>query len=144
MCCSTTLPSFRHKKCIINLKSWDYCVHKVKRLLSVCTNTFTVQDLGGRGEWIPCNYVSNGYDRLYFIFIFFTYSQPGPIFFKYLFVQYSQIYLPPLRPLSGEAPGRDLNPGRASPVAGTLTTRQGWASVLFKRTQRSYVLFRSL
>ena len=24
----------------------------MKRLLSVCTNTFTVQDLGGRGEWI--------------------------------------------------------------------------------------------
>ena len=40
-----------------------------------------------------------------------------------LFVQYSQSELPPLRPLCGEAPGRDLNPGRTDLVAGTLTTR---------------------
>ena len=53
----------------------------------------------------------------------FTYSQLGPSFLN-LFVQYSQIDLPPLRPLCGEAPpGRDSNPGRAELVAaGTLTT----------------------
>ena len=54
--------------------------------------------------------------------IFLTYSQPGPSFIN-LFVQYSQSDLPPLRPLCGEAPGRDSNPGRADLVAGTLTTR---------------------
>ena len=37
-----------------------------------------------------------------------------------LFVQHSQCHLPPLRPLCGEAPGRDLNLGRADLVEGTL------------------------
>ena len=36
---------------------------------------------------------------------------------------FSQSDLPPLRPLCGEAPGRDSNPGRADLVAGTLTIR---------------------
>ena len=36
---------------------------------------------------------------------FSTYSHPGPSFI-YLFVQYSQSDLPPLRPLCGEDPGR--------------------------------------
>ena len=44
-------------------------------------------------------------------------------FFNNLFVQYSQSDLPPLRPICGEAPGRDLNQGRADLVAGTPTTR---------------------
>ena len=39
-----------------------------------------------------------------------TYSQHGPSFIN-LFVQYSQSDLPPLRPLCGEAPSTDLNPG---------------------------------
>ena len=43
--------------------------------------------------------------------------------FIILFVQYSQSDLPPLRPLCGEAPGRDSKPGRADLVAGTLYTR---------------------
>ena len=51
-----------------------------------------------------------------------TFSQSGPSFIN-LFVQYSQSDLPPLRPLYGEAPGRDSNPGRADLVAETLTTR---------------------
>ena len=55
-------------------------------------------------------------------FFFLTYSQPGPSFII-LFVQYSQSDLPPLRPLCGEAPGRDSNPGRADLVAGTLTPK---------------------
>ena len=54
--------------------------------------------------------------------VFFIYSQPEPSFIN-LFVQYSQSDLPPLRPLCGEAPGRDSNPGRADLVAGTLTTK---------------------
>ena len=37
-----------------------------------------------------------------------------------LFVQYSQSDLPPLRPLSGEDPGRDSNPGRADLETGTI------------------------
>ena len=38
-----------------------------------------------------------------------------------LFVQYSQSYLPPLRPLCGEATDRDLKLGRVELVAGSLT-----------------------
>ena len=53
--------------------------------------------------------------------VYIIYSQPGPIFIN-LFVQYSQSDLLPLRPLCGEAPGRDSNPGRADLVVGTLTT----------------------
>ena len=52
----------------------------------------------------------------------FFYLQPaysGPSFIN-LFLQYSQSALPPLRPICGEAPGRDSNRGQ---VAGTLTTR---------------------
>ena len=53
--------------------------------------------------------------------LFLTYSQPGPSLLN-LFVPYAQSDLPPLRPLCGEALGRDSNLGRAD-RAGTLTTR---------------------
>ena len=56
---------------------------------------------------------------LFFSFFFSTYSQPGPSF-NTLFVQSG---LPPFRPLRGEAPGRDSNPGRVDLLAGTLITR---------------------
>ena len=66
----------------------------------------------------------NPQEEYIFILFYLTYSQPGPSFFFFnLFVQYSQSDLPPLRPLCGEAPGRDSNPGRADLMAGTLTTR---------------------
>ena len=53
-----------------------------------------------------------------------TDNQPGPSFTNlFLLVQYSQSDLPPLRPLGGEAPGRDSNPGWADLQAGTLATR---------------------
>ena len=45
----------------------------------------------------------------------------GPSFIIF-FRQFSQSDLPPLKPLWGEAPGRDPNPGRSDLVAGTLTT----------------------
>ena len=49
------------------------------------------------------------------ILSFLTYSQLGPCFIN-LFVQYSQSDLS----LCGEAPSRDLNPGRADLLARTL------------------------
>ena len=66
------------------------------------------------------NVLSVHKEYLFYNFFFFTYSQPGPSF--NLFVQNSLSYLPPLRPLCGEAPGRDSNLGRADLVAGSLTS----------------------
>ena len=62
--------------------------------------------------------------RVQYTYCFIVFNlQPIWAKFDNLFVQYSQSDLPPLRPLCGEAPGRDSNPGRADLVAGTLTIR---------------------
>ena len=57
-----------------------------------------------------------------FLFILFLLTANMGLIYS-LFKQYSQSGLPPLRPLCGEAPGRDSNPGRADLMAGSLTTR---------------------
>ena len=58
--------------------------------------------------------------NFFIFFIFLLTANLGLVY--HLFVQYSQSDLSPLRPLCGEAPGLDSNPGRADLVAGTLTT----------------------
>ena len=54
----------------------------------------------------------------------------GIVLLIHLYSIHMQSDLPPLRPISGEAPGRDSNPGRADLEAGTPTSRPPHLTIL--------------
>ena len=60
--------------------------------------------------------------KLLLLFILLS-ANLGLVLYFNVFVQYSQSGSLPLRPLCGDAPGRDSNLGWVDLVAGTLTTR---------------------
>ena len=107
--CDLTSNLQRETKKALNLHT-EYLINNY---LIITRNTFKLASLSLTPLQLPPNFIVAQLEqfpvRYYycFLFCFFpTYSQPGPSFIS-LFVQYSQSDLPLLRPLCGEAPGRD-------------------------------------